>query len=111
MSLEPPPADRGVPMLPVEILPAPPSEEPGPTAEPRPRARSSGAIEITFGYGTRVCLRGEVAPTNQIKWKPRNAGSASSCASSASCASGSAWPISLITSLGWLGFRRKQPRA
>jgi hypothetical protein len=30
--------------------------------EPRPRARRSGAIEITFGCGTRVCLRGEVSP-------------------------------------------------
>jgi hypothetical protein len=41
-------------MLPVEIVPE--------ANEPRPRARRSGAIEITFGCGTRVCLRGEVSP-------------------------------------------------
>lgn len=63
MSVEPTPAaDRGVPLLPVEIAPEPPSEEPEPAAEPRPRTRRSGVIEITFGCGTRVCLRGEVAP-------------------------------------------------
>ena len=40
-------------MLPVEIVPE--------AGEPRPRARRSGMIEITFGSGARVCLRGEVS--------------------------------------------------
>jgi transposase len=62
ISVEPLPADRCMSMLPVEIAPEPPSEEPEPAADPRPRARRSGVIEITFGCGTRVCLRGEVAP-------------------------------------------------
>ena len=30
--------------------------------EPRSRLRRSGVIEITFGSGARVCLRGEVSP-------------------------------------------------
>jgi hypothetical protein len=47
-------AKQSVTMLPVEIVPE--------ANEPRPRARRSGAIEITFGCGTRVCLRGEVSP-------------------------------------------------
>ena len=47
-------ADQSVTMLPVQIVPEP--------SEPRPRARRSGVIEITFGCGTRVCLRGEVSP-------------------------------------------------
>jgi transposase len=49
------PADESVPLLPVEIV----SE---PSGEPRPRVRRSGVIEITFGCGARVCLRGEVSP-------------------------------------------------
>jgi transposase len=56
MALEPPiVADASVAMLPVEIV----SEQP---SDPRPRARRNGVIEITFGCGTRVCLRGEVSP-------------------------------------------------
>lgn len=51
---EPLPAAESVPLLPVEIV----SE---PSGEPRPRVRRSGVIEITFGCGTRVCLRGEVS--------------------------------------------------
>jgi transposase len=47
--------DESVAMLPVEIMPEPPSD-------PRPRSRRSGVIEITFGCGTRMCLRGEVSP-------------------------------------------------
>jgi transposase len=47
-------AKQSVTMLPVEIVPE--------ANEPRPRARRSGMIEITFGCGTRVCLRGEVSP-------------------------------------------------
>jgi transposase len=35
---------------------------PEPAVDSRPRARRSGVIEITFGCGTRVCLRGEVVP-------------------------------------------------
>jgi hypothetical protein len=50
-----PAADESVPMLPVEIM----SEQP---SEPRSRSRRSGVVEITFGCGTRVCLRGEVSP-------------------------------------------------
>ena len=53
--LAPEPAAASVPLLPVEIV----SEAPG---ELRPRARRSGMIEITFGCGARVCLRGEVSP-------------------------------------------------
>jgi transposase len=50
-----PATDDGIPMLPVEIL----AEQ---ASEPRPRSRRSGVVEITFGCGTRVCLRGEVSP-------------------------------------------------
>src|ERR1700722_3382529 len=50
-----PAADESLSMLPVEIV----SEQSG---EPRPRPRRNGAIEITFGCGTRVSLRGEVSP-------------------------------------------------
>jgi hypothetical protein len=39
---------------PVEIVPE--------ADEPRPRARRSGVIEITFGSGARACVRGEVSP-------------------------------------------------
>jgi len=45
--------EQSVTMLPVEIVPE--------AGEPRPRARRSGVIEITFGRGARVCLRGEVS--------------------------------------------------
>jgi transposase len=45
-------AKQSVTMLPVEIVPE--------ASEPRSRARRSGVIEITFGSGARVCLRGEV---------------------------------------------------
>ena len=47
---------RGSPMLPVEIVPEP---------ERHPRRRRierAGFIEIEFGCGARVCIRGEVAP-------------------------------------------------
>lgn len=47
-------AKQSVTMLPVEIVPE--------ANEPRPRSRRSGVIEITFGCGTRVCLRGEASP-------------------------------------------------
>jgi transposase len=51
----PPAVAAAVPLLPVEVV----SE---PSGEARPRARRSGVIEITFGCGARVCLRGEVPP-------------------------------------------------
>jgi transposase len=55
MSPKPPAvAQQSVTMLPVEIVPE--------AGEPRTRARRSGVIEITFGSGARVCLRGEVSP-------------------------------------------------
>jgi transposase len=64
-----PAAEAGVPMLPVEIVPDPP-DPPGNGPEPagvnRPRARRSGVIEITFGSGARVCVRGEV-PTETLR--------------------------------------------
>ena len=44
---------QSVTMLPVEIVPE--------ANEPRPRQRRSGVIEIAFGSGARVCLRGEVS--------------------------------------------------
>ena len=47
-------AKQSVTLLPVEIVPE--------AGEPGPRARRSGVIEITFGSGARVCLRGEVSP-------------------------------------------------
>ena len=50
-----PAVDERIAMLPVEIVSEPPSD-------PRPRSRRSGVIEITFGCGTRLCLRGEVSP-------------------------------------------------
>ena len=56
------PADEGAAMLPVEIVSRQPGELPEQPGEPRPRARRSGVIEITFGCGTRMCLRGEVSP-------------------------------------------------
>lgn len=51
---QPAAAEQSVTMLPVEIVPE--------ASEPRPRARRSGTIEITFPGGARVCVRGEVAP-------------------------------------------------
>jgi transposase len=50
-----PAAEEGVRLLPVEIV----SESSG---EPPPRARRSGTIEIKFGCGATVRLRGEVSP-------------------------------------------------
>jgi transposase len=47
-------AKQSLSMLPVEIVPE--------ANEPRQRARRSGVIEIMFGNGARVCLRGEVSP-------------------------------------------------
>jgi transposase len=43
-------------MVPVEIVPVPARRE------RRRRAEPSGFIEIEFGNGARVCVRGEVAP-------------------------------------------------
>ena len=55
------PAADSVAMLPVEI--AQPTEiVPERSGTPRSRLRRSGVIEITFGGGARVCLRGEVSP-------------------------------------------------
>jgi transposase len=54
MAPKPAVAKQSVTMLPVEIVPE--------AGEPRPRARRSGVIEITFGSGARMCLRGEVSP-------------------------------------------------
>jgi transposase len=53
---EPAVAIEGGPMVPVEIVSEP---------ERRPRRRRmerAGFIEIEFGCGARVCIRGEVAP-------------------------------------------------
>lgn len=61
MTSEQPAADESVAMLPVEI--AQPVELALERAgAPRSRLRRSGVIEITFGSGARVCLRGEVSP-------------------------------------------------
>ena len=57
-----PAAAESVTMLPVQIVSERPGELPEEPRESRPRARRSGVIEITFGCGTRVCLRGEVPP-------------------------------------------------
>ena len=54
-------ADERVAMLPIEIA-QPVELAPERAGEPRPRLRRSGVIEITFGSGARVCLRGEVSP-------------------------------------------------
>ena len=51
---QPATVEQSVAMLPVEIVPE--------ATEPRPRARRSGTIEITFAGGARVCVRGEVSP-------------------------------------------------
>jgi transposase len=50
-----PAAEEGLSLLPVEIVSKP-------SSEPQPRARRSGTIEITFGCGATVRLRGEVSP-------------------------------------------------
>jgi transposase len=51
---QPATVEQSVALLPVEIVPE--------ATEPRPRARRSGTIEITFTGGARVCVRGEVSP-------------------------------------------------
>ena len=56
-----PAAGENVAMLPVEIA-QPVELAPERAGEPRSRLRRSGVIEITFGSGARVCLRGEVSP-------------------------------------------------
>ena len=56
-----PAADKSIAMLPVEIA-QPVEIAPERAGEPRARLRRSGVIEITFGSGARVCLRGEVSP-------------------------------------------------
>ena len=56
-----PAADKSIAMLPVEIA-QPVEIAPERAGEPRARLRRSGVIEITFGGGARVCLRGEVSP-------------------------------------------------
>jgi transposase len=61
MSEQLPAADESVAMLPVEIA-QPVALGPERAGEPRSRLRRSGVIEITFGSGARVCLRGEVSP-------------------------------------------------
>ena len=53
---EPPAAAEGGAMVPVEIVL---EAEPRP---PRRRIERAGFIEIEFGCGARVCIRGEVAP-------------------------------------------------
>ena len=57
-----PAADEGIPLLPVEIVSEHSGAMPEQAGGPGPRARRGGVIEITFGCGARVCLRGEVAP-------------------------------------------------
>ena len=47
---------EGGPMVPVEIVPEPERRT------PRRRVERAGFIEIEFGCGARVCIRGEVAP-------------------------------------------------
>ena len=53
---EPPAEAEGSPMVPVEIV-AQPERRPA-----RRRVERAGFIEIEFGSGARVCIRGEVAP-------------------------------------------------
>ena len=47
---------EGGPMVPVEIAPEPERRQ------HRRRVERAGFIEIEFGCGARVCIRGEVAP-------------------------------------------------
>ena len=54
-------AGESVAMLPVEIA-QPVELAPERAGEPRSRLRRGGVIEIIFGSGARVCLRGEVSP-------------------------------------------------
>ena len=54
-----PAAAESVSLLPVEIVSAP-------TGAPRPRVRWSGTIEITFGCGAKVRLRGEVPDRKSV---------------------------------------------
>ena len=61
MISEQPTADESIAMLPVEIA-QPVELAPERAGEPRSRLRRNGGIEITFGSGARVCLRGEVSP-------------------------------------------------
>ncbi len=51
---EPPAVAEGGTMVPVEIVPE--------QGRRRRRAERAGFIEIEFGSGARVCIRGEVAP-------------------------------------------------
>ena len=53
---EPSESIEGGPMVPVEIMPEPERRQ------PRRRVERAGFIEIEFGCGARVCIRGEVAP-------------------------------------------------
>jgi transposase len=53
---EPPIEAEVAPMLPVQIVPEPERRS------PRRRVERAGFIEIEFGCGARVCIRGEVAP-------------------------------------------------
>jgi transposase len=53
---EPPAATERHTMVPVEIVAAPERRP------PRRRVERAGFIEIEFGCGARVCIRGEVAP-------------------------------------------------
>ena len=52
----PPSVTESGPMVPVEIVPEPERRT------PRRRVERAGFIEIEFGCGARVCVRGEVAP-------------------------------------------------
>jgi transposase len=53
---ESPAETEGGLMVPVEIVPEPERRP------PRQRVERSGFIEIEFGCGARVCIRGEIAP-------------------------------------------------
>ena len=56
MPAQPPEVVDSGAMVPVEIVP-----EPG-RRRPRRQVERAGFIEIEFGNGARVCIRGEVAP-------------------------------------------------
>jgi transposase len=53
---EPPAETESDPMVPVELVPVPEH------VPRRRRMERAGFIEIEFGCGARVCIRGEVAP-------------------------------------------------